>query len=499
MDWLSQCVERMHSSWLVTSVSCCFPRLPDQPEQELPGTFSRVRQVEHSLTDEALDKYKEICYQQPQPTPPPRFDFENIRPASRSSHRPQWIIEGRNLASRASSRASFTTRRNVTRRPTIGTPYDFKRVEFPSGRTVDFRPLQLSIYLPGNELEPLPAFEEDAEYSDLAHPPKALVKSRSESILSRPSTSFTIPRKPVASRSVSMDGSRFSIDSRYTTNEFNMGTRPRGPSVTTSQSTQEFLDALDTRLPQSPPILRSKSGPEPVYTLYRRASEQSLRLRTHLEERQQIERRLPECDTILEEKQMDNGNRGLSPISSHDSPIDTSGPPRDKIPVHYKLSRPTTPSPPPSIPLPPLPTADSSPSFTLPTQAPSPLPLRSQGSMTDLLQRKLYTPTEPPSVRARISQWLMRAGSQSSPNLVDVKASDPEAFETRPSTDHASTASSPYTASNGAELASPWTSPLSSPHRKKSSLSSCHFSMPERGMSFDLEKHPEVMEVGCAF
>ena len=446
-----------------------------------------------SLTDEALDKYEEICYEQPRLAPPPNFDFENLRPASRSSHRPtQWITEGRNLASRASSRASFATRQSVTRRPTIGIPYDFKRVEQLSGRTGGFRPLQLSIYLPGNELEPLPVFEEEPKNSDLAHPPKALLKSRSESILSRPSTSFTIRRKPVATRSVSLDASRFSIDSRHASSELNLGTRRRGPSIATSQSTQEFLHTLDARLPQSLPVLRSKSGPEPVYTLYRRASEQSLRLRTHLEERQQIENRLPECDTIMEEKRIDNGNRGLSPISSHDSPIDTSGLPHDKMfPEH-------TPSLPPSVPLPPLPTAESSPSLTLPIQVPSPL-LQSQASTTDLLQSKPYTPIELASVRSRISQWLMRATSQSSPNLVETKATNTGTFELRPSTDRASTASSIYTTSNGPELASPWTTPHSSPHWKKSSLSSCQFSVPGRGLSFDVEKHPAVTEVGRAF
>lgn len=494
MDWLSNCVEGMHSRWLATSMSCCFPRLPEQSEQELPGTYQIFQWEMASLTDEALDKYREICYEQPQ-LAPPRFDFDNIRPASRSSHRaPQWITEGRNLASRASSRASVTTRRSVNRRPTIGTPYDFKKVELPSGRTGGFRPLQLSIYLPGNGLEPLPVFEEVGD-SGLAHPPKALVKSRSESILSRPSTSFTIPRKPVASRSVSMDGSRFSIDSRYT-GELNC-TRPRGPSIATTQSTQEFLNALDARLPQSPPLLRSKSGPEPVYTLYRRASEQSLRLRTHLEERQQIERRLPECDTILEEKQVDDVHRGLSPISSHDSPIEASGSPHDKNFTDY--NHPTTPSPPPTVPLPPLPTAASSPSLTLPIQAPSPLPFHSKASTTDLFETKLYTPAESPSVRARISQWLMRAASQSSSNLVESKAPNNDTFYLRPSTGRASTASSIYTNSNGAELASPWTTPRSSPHRKKSSLSSCHFSVPGRGVSLDMEKHPAVVEVGCAF
>lgn len=443
------------------------------------------------LTDEALDKYREICHEQPRPVPS-RFEFPSPRPASRSSQRPaQWIAEGRSLASRASSRASRAARPSVSRRPTIGTPSDFKRVEFPNERATGFRPLQLSIYLPGNELEPLPWFEEEPELN-LAHPPKALVKSRSESILARPSTSFTIPRKPVASRSISMDGSRFSIDSRYTSSELNLSARSRRPSVTTSQSTQEFLDALNARLPQSPPLLRAKTGPEPVYTLYRRASEQSLRLRTHLEERQQIESRLPECDTIVEEKLIDDGNRSLSPISSHDSPVNAL--PNENV---FAFGRPSSPSPPPTVPLPPLPTASGSPSFTLPIQAPSPLPLHSQTSKTDLLHPKLYTPAEPPSVRARISQWLMRASSQSSPNLIDTK---PDAFELRPSTDSALSASTIYSMSNGPELASPWTTPRSSPHRKKSSLSSCQFSAPGgRGVSFDFEKHAVGMEVGCAF
>lgn len=148
-------------------------------------------------------------------------------------------------------------------------------------------------------------------------------------MLSRPSTAFTIPRKPVPStRAFSLDESRYSTESRYTFNESPTiaGSRStiRRPSYAASQSTADFLDALDSRLPQTPPALRPKPGPEPVYTLYRRASEQSLRLRTHLEERQQIERRLPECDTIHEERLPQTGKvKGLSPILDNDetSPV----------------------------------------------------------------------------------------------------------------------------------------------------------------------------------
>ena len=138
-------------------------------------------------------------------------------------------------------------------------------------------------------------------------------------MLSRASTTFTIPRKPVPSRAASIDAtSRISMDSNYTcafsdykyaSETLTSQTPRRRPSVaTTLQSTQDFLDALDARLPRSPPAVAlsahsSKTMVAEPPTVYRRASEQSLRLRTHLEERQQIERKGMECDTILEDNE----------------------------------------------------------------------------------------------------------------------------------------------------------------------------------------------------
>ncbi|KAI4225351.1 MAG: hypothetical protein L6R36_003976 [Xanthoria steineri] len=245
----------------------------------------------------AIIQHPDICYEQPQPLSAPVLDFDDVRPASRASRASQFIAESRNLASRASRRASSATRRSTSRRPTIGAPSDFRRVDLPRGRTPTFRPLQLSIYLPGNELPCLPTFQEaDEDNAGLVYPAQALIKSRSDSMLSRPSTAFN-PR-PVHRR----------------------------PDLAGRHSTQDFLDALDTRLPQAPPALQHKLGPEPVYTLYRRASEQSLRLRTHLEERSRIESLLPECDTILEEKHADPGgkSKALSPILDRDetTPVD---------------------------------------------------------------------------------------------------------------------------------------------------------------------------------
>ncbi|CAO1603147.1 hypothetical protein XANCAGTX0491_006739 [Xanthoria calcicola] len=323
MDKFSACVGTLHTRWLASSVACCFPALQDLPEEEPP----------------TITQHTDICYEQPQPLSAPVLDFDDVRPASRASRASQFIAESRNLASRASRRASSATRRSTSRRPTIGAPSDFRRVDLPRARTPTFRPLQLSIYLPGNELPCLPTFQEaDEDNAGLVYPAQALIKSRSDSMLSRPSTAFSIPRKPVACRTVSLDQTRCSIDSRFTLNELTSIPDPRPvhrrPDLPGRQSTQDFLDALDTRLPQAPPALQHKFGPEPVYTLYRRASEQSLRLRSHLEERSRIESLLPECDTILEEKHADPGgkSKALSPILDRD----------ETIPVDDLLGNPTT-------------------------------------------------------------------------------------------------------------------------------------------------------------
>lgn len=483
MDRLSYCVEVLHSRWLASSINCCFPRLPAQSEPDLPGASWSQRSGIHVLIEPALDKYHEICCDQPQP----KFDISALRPDTPTSHRAsQWLTEGRNLASRASSRASFTTKRTASRRPTIGAPSDFRIVESPSGRNGGFRPLELSIYMPGNTLPSLPSFHEDyrEDEAGLEFPAQALTKARSDSMLSRPSTSFTVPRKPVASmRTLSLDVSRSSVDSRYAMDldlNLALGTRSlhRRPGIATTQSTQDFLDTLDARLPQ-PPRLRSKSGPEPIYTLYRRASEQSLRLRTHLEERERIERHLPDCDTILEEKPSDVLPKfpNLSPISSH-------GDAADDLPQHpYSYNR-----------------HDSTQSM------PTPFPtnhLHSQASLHKFLdvlpEGQQQQQANSVSARARISQWLLRSSSSPRPpdSENDVGAYCPSTIR-----DRASTVSTLSTVSNAAELATPWTTPRSSPRRKRSSFSSCRTGTPGRGLDFGTEKVSvgvRVVDVGLAF
>lgn len=477
MDRLSDCVEVLRSRWLASSMNCCFPRLPAQSEQDFPGASESTAASTRTDSEKALEKDREICYEQPQRVAPPTF-IESRRRESQSSHRPaQWFAEGRNIASRASSRASLTTRRAITRRPIIGAPSDFRRCERPSGRTAGFRPLELSIYLPGNELPSLPVFLEDLEEDErgLEFPAHVLTKARSDSMLLRPSTSFSIPRKPLASRTLSMDASRSSMDSRYTGDvSLAMGTRSTlgRPSIVTTQSTQDFLDTLDARLPQSPPRLRSKSGPEPIYTLYRRASEQSLRLQTHLEERAEIERHLPECDTILEEKPVGLSRKfpGLSPISSHDDAGDD---------------------------------LDDSQQHSDQHQSSQLLPPPSPASLHKLLEADPSQSSNSMSTRARISQWLIRSTSaHSSPRLSEA-LTDHDTFPCRPSMvqDRTSTASSLSTISNTAELVTPWTTPRSSPERKRSSFSSCPTVLTESGLHYDEKSGigaPMVAGVGIA-
>lgn len=429
-------------------------------------------------TSAALSKHTDICHEQPRPASALIFDFDDVRPASRASRPSQWIAESRSLASRASRRASSATRRSTSRRPTIGAPLEFRRVEIPSGRAPSFRPLQLSIYLPGNELPNLPLFreEEEEDVSGLAYPAQALLKSRSDPMLSRPSTAFSIPRKPVPHRTASMDQSRYSMDSRYTFSEMNTGLDSRSvlqrPSLAaTRQSTQDFLDALDTRLPQTPPVLRSKSGPEPVYTLYRRASEQSLRLRTHLEERSQIERRLPDFDAIPEEKQLGawSKSHGLSPILDRDEVTPVEDLLGEAISNHTR--------------------SGSSPSLA---------------SNRFQLRSSVATPVPAPirhSRRSIVSQWLLKSvGSQTSlrsdcdslanGNIDDCAGHQPCTFRDRSST----ASSTVYSSSTTADLVSPMTTPHSSPHKKHDSVSTYHtVSIPR--MSYDWEKKPVLIDV----
>jgi len=462
----------------------------------------------YTLADLALAVGSTTVVWSEQPTlqPPPAYVHENERSISQSYHRPStshrhstWLAEGRSIASSSLSRMSFTSSRR-TRRPTIGAPTDFKKVLSgrisPIRRTQAYRPLQLSIYLPGNELPELPIFWDDDEDVDedagLKRPTQALVKSRSEPmLLRRPSSSFSIPRKPVPSRSSSIDASRFSMNSCFTLADLPPPVQPRSKSmdrlrsgsierrtsVATTQSTQEFLDALDCRFPRPPQPARLRSNsstPEPEFALYRRASEQSLRLRTHIEERQSLEKRLPDLmEEVSPISPALNKKMSLSPILDRDDAAE-----RDSI---LELE----------------PSSEEKESFHPDTHTPGPIlhQARSSSDSSTLLNPptpyldtlRLDTPSvttkilstvpSQASLRNRFSQWLLKALPTATPEPIS---------EDRRS----STPSSMYSMSATA-------AELSRAHTKQSSMSSSYWTR----ASIDVEKAmvPIVPTVGMAF
>lgn len=194
-------------------------------------------------------------------------------------------------------------------------------------RLSPFRPLQLSIYLPGKELPALPRFSDDDDDDDevppvpgISRPAQAFMETKSESMLNRRLSSFSIPRKTVGgSRASSLDltlAPRPSIDSGLTlfNNDAALSTHKRStsidrllgdhrPSVSASRSAQGFLETINAPLPalakstHSSHETRSDFRQKSAFSIYKSASDQNLRLRTHLEERQEV------CDTITEKEE----------------------------------------------------------------------------------------------------------------------------------------------------------------------------------------------------
>jgi len=213
----------------------------------------------------------------PSPIPEPQE-----RPSTRGQ---EWVDRTRSFASRASSRGSFSVRRklnayNGPRRPRIGNPTEFRHVERAVPRRLDrgFRPLELSIYMPENQLSPiLPHFGNVDELSfpssgssDLTYPPAAFTH-RSDSAMS-----FAIPRKPVRSNS-------------RTSSEWTAQFRPRPESL----SANELLAAVEHQLPKAPPPARLRSMTEPP------AYE---RVKSALHEKYELEQRLRDIEEIIEER-----------------------------------------------------------------------------------------------------------------------------------------------------------------------------------------------------
>lgn len=194
----------------------------------------------------------------------------------------EWVERTKSYASRASSRGSFSVRRtlnayNGPRRPRISGPTEFRHVEnaLPR-RTENFRPLELSIYMPQNRLSPiLGHFEavDEVDSDEMPFPPAAFTDSRSDS-----SMSFQIARKPVRS------SSRTSGASEWTAHY-----KPRPESL----STQQLLAALESDLPRPPAPARLRSMTEPP--TYQR-------VKSALHEKYDLDQRLKDIEERIEER-----------------------------------------------------------------------------------------------------------------------------------------------------------------------------------------------------
>src|SRR5271170_562263 len=141
-----------------------------------------------------------ICHNQPHLVPPMKLVFYDDMPATPQPPPPsqlsQLVAQGRSLASRASGRASLSVRKKPSSRPSISGPLPIQSPDdLPFRRRYQYRPLELSIYLPDNRLSDLPDFD-IADFDDLGEiqlPAKALTRSRSEERL-RHSPSPSIPK-----------------------------------------------------------------------------------------------------------------------------------------------------------------------------------------------------------------------------------------------------------------------------------------------------------------
>jgi hypothetical protein len=214
-----------------------------------------------------VEREMKICHNQPHLIPPMKLVlYGDGLPATRqrsSSHLSQWVTEGRNKASRASSRASVSIKKRASRKPQIGNPSDFRRVDPPRARVEPFRPLELSIYLPGNRLSPLRGFDDiDVdELGRLQFPERALLRSRSETLLSQSSGAYQIPRKPVASMVSENDLSWSRSHTRQNTFDANDRYTQSRPSFCETINSQDMPSTAE-----GPVVTRARSSSEPPQT-----------------------------------------------------------------------------------------------------------------------------------------------------------------------------------------------------------------------------------------
>lgn len=147
----------------------------------------------------------QICHNQPHLVPPMKLVFYDDMPPTPQpvppSHLSQLVTQGKSLASKASVRASLSIRKKPPSRPSISGPLPHPSTDdLPFRRRCQFRPLELSIYMPDNRLSDLPEFDvaDFNEDGEILLPAKALVRSKSEEHL-KLSPSPSVSKNPTTS------------------------------------------------------------------------------------------------------------------------------------------------------------------------------------------------------------------------------------------------------------------------------------------------------------
>ncbi|KAF7900264.1 uncharacterized protein EAF01_007566 [Botrytis porri] len=361
MQSLSRFLTDAQMAWLTSSINCC--AAGEDVESCEPEKSMRIINGQPQLISPPLS--------QPPERPPTASAFE--RPETRGN---EWA----RTRSRTSSRgSSFTLKGNLSSRASnrmvIGAPYNFQHhtetsyVREPERvvlrKEPKLRPLELSIYLPGHRLSPLPEFGPHFNEETKNRP---LVHMRSESALE-----FRVPRKPVLS----------TVMERR------------------SMNTEELLDALSNDLPHERPT-RLRANTEPL------AYE---RVKSALLENMELDKKLRELDDAIERRSIYLASRPVSRASRAESRQERREsiyseftepmPPITELPLHHVHHRPhTAPSRPRR-----MKSLDSSlhaPKFLKERPLPPPLPLVLQTPQITHRRKSL----------SRVSSWLFPSGSE---------------------------------------------------------------------------------------
>lgn len=215
----------------------------------------------------------------PQPLERPQTASPLERPQTRGK---EWTTS----RSRTSSRGSFSLRRNLSSRASnrmvISAPYNFQHhtetsyVREPERVVIrndpKLRPLELSIYLPGNRLSPLPEF---GPHTYDGKNDRTLLHVRSESALE-----FRVPRKPILSTVIEKK----------------------------SMKAEALLDAANDLPQERPTRLRANTEP-PAYE----------RVKSALLENIELDKRLKELDEAIERRSIYLVSRPTSRTSRAES------------------------------------------------------------------------------------------------------------------------------------------------------------------------------------